>query len=140
MKFLVDECLSEELPKKARDRGHAEASHVRWIGQGGAKDWELLPVILEADWVFVTKNAYDFRGPSGAPGTKGEYAKAELHAGLVCLNGPPGMDLNLQLDLFDTAMDELDQDPDLINQVLEVSASTPAATAFQIRRYALPSS
>lgn len=138
MKFLIDECLSEELAKLARDRGHEEASHVRWIGKGGAKDWELLPVILDGDWVFVTKNACDFRGPSDAPGAKGEYAKAELHAGLVCLNGPPGMDLDLQLDLFDAAMDELERDPDLVNQVLEVSAATLAAAEFQIRRYTLP--
>jgi len=93
MKFLVDECLSEELSKLARDRGHEQAAHVRWIGKGGAKNWELLPIILEGDWVFVTKSAYDFRGPSGAPGTKGQHAKAELHAGLICLNGPPVMTL-----------------------------------------------
>lgn len=140
MKFLIDECLSEELAKLARDRGHGEASHVRWIGKGGAKDWELLPVILEGDWVFVTKNAYDFRGPSDAPGAKGEYAKAELHAGLICLNGPPGMDLDLQLDLFDAAMDELGRDLDLVNQVLEVTAATLGAAEFQIRRYGLPPS
>ena len=140
MKFLVDECLSEELPKRARDRGHDQASHVRWIGKGGAKDWELLPVILQGDWVFVTKNAYDFRGPIDAPGRKGEYAKTELHAGLVCLNGPPGMDLDLQLDLFDAAMDELERDADLMNQVVEVSAATLAAAEFQIRRYDLPAS
>jgi hypothetical protein len=138
MKFLVDECLSEELAKMARDRGHEAASHIRWIGKGGAKDWDLLPVILEGDWVFVTKNAYDFRGPSDAPGTRGEYAKIELHAGLVCLSGPPGMDLDLQLDLFEAAMDDLDRESDLVNQVLEVSAATLAATEFQIRRYALP--
>ncbi len=138
MKFLVDECLSEELAKAARDRGHHDASHVRWIGKGGAKDWDLFPVIVEGDWVFVTKNAYDLRGPADAPGSRGEYAKAALHAGLVCLNGPPGMDLDLQLDLFEAAMDELARDPDLVNQVLEVSAATLLAAEFQVRRYALP--
>jgi hypothetical protein len=138
MKFLVDECLSEELTKAAQSQGHLDASHVRWIGKSGAKDWELLPIILAEDWVFVTKNAYDFRGPPDAPGTKGEYAKAELHAGLVCLSGPPGMDLDLQLDLFQAAMQELQRDPDLVNQVLEVSAATLDAAEFTIRRYALP--
>lgn len=138
MKFLVDECLSEELTKAARCRGHAEASHVRWLGRAGAKDWQLLPLILDGDWVFVTKNAYDFRGSPDAPGARGEYAKAEIHAGLVCLNGPPGMDLDLQLDLFEAAMDEIDREPGLINQVLEVSAATLSASGFQIRRYALP--
>ncbi len=50
MKLLIDECLSEELAKLARDRGYPESSHVRWIGKTGAKDWELLPAILDGDW------------------------------------------------------------------------------------------
>ena len=61
MKLLIDECLSEELTKLAQSRGHPDASHVRWIGKGGAKDWELTPVIVEGDWTFVTKNSVDFR-------------------------------------------------------------------------------
>jgi hypothetical protein len=39
MKLLVDECLSEELAKLAQRRGHAEASHIAWIGKCGWKDW-----------------------------------------------------------------------------------------------------
>ena len=66
MKLLVDECLSEELAKAAIGRGHGESSHVRWIGKGGLKDWDLLPIILGGDWTFVTRNAYDFRGPAEA--------------------------------------------------------------------------
>jgi len=50
MKLLIDECLSEELTKIARGRGHSESSHVRWIGKAAAKDWELLPVIFDGDW------------------------------------------------------------------------------------------
>ena len=34
MKLLIDECLSEELTKLAQNRGHPDASHVRWIRQG----------------------------------------------------------------------------------------------------------
>jgi hypothetical protein len=52
MKLLVDECLSEELAKLARERGDAQTSHVRWIGNGGAKDWQLMPVILAGDALF----------------------------------------------------------------------------------------
>ncbi|HEX3365768.1 DUF5615 family PIN-like protein [Phenylobacterium sp.] len=81
MKLLVDECLSAELTKAAIDRGYVESSHVRWIGKAGVKDWNLFPVILQGDWTFVTRNAYDFRGLAEAPGTKGEYHKADLHAG-----------------------------------------------------------
>jgi predicted nuclease of predicted toxin-antitoxin system len=43
MKLLIDECLSEEPAKLARNREHLESSHVRWIGKVGAKDLELLP-------------------------------------------------------------------------------------------------
>ncbi|MBV8962712.1 MAG: DUF5615 family PIN-like protein [Hyphomicrobiales bacterium] len=138
MKLLIDECLSEELAQLARDRGHPESSHVRWIGKAGAKDWELLPIILLGDWTFVTKNSIDFRGPADAPGSKGEYRKATLHAGLVCLNGPVGMDLDIQLELFQTALDLLDEVNDLVNGVIEVTLDDLTDTEIAVVRYALP--
>jgi hypothetical protein len=104
MKLLVDECLSEELTKLAQRRGYAEASHVAWIGKRGWKDWELKAIILDGDWTFVTRNSIDFRGPRHAPGSRGQYADVAVHAGLICLNGPVGMDLDLQLELFETAL------------------------------------
>ena len=136
MKFLIDECLSAKLVEPARARGHADASHVCWIGKAGAKDWDLLPVILDGDWILVTKNSYDFRGPADAAGARGHYAKAELHAGLVCLNGLVGMNRALQLKLFEAAMDELARDPDLINQVLDIFATED--DDITLRRYAFP--
>ena len=138
MKFLIDECLSEDLVRLARSCGHVESSHIRWIGKTGAKDWELLPVILDGDWTFVTKNAIDFRGPAHAPGSKGEYLKTSLHAGLICLNGPVGMDLDLQIELFEAALDALDNDDDLINRVLEITLDDDADGDIAIIRYALP--
>lgn len=135
MKFLVDECLSPELTKLAHDRGHGESSHVVWLGKGGAKDWELKPFIVEGDWTFVTRNSVDFRGPSSRPGTSGQYADAMLHAGLICLNGPEGMDLDMQMELFEEALNELDRDNDLVNQVLEVSTD---GEELHILRYGLP--
>jgi hypothetical protein len=66
--------IGEELTKLAQQRGHAETSHIAWIGKAGWKDWELKLVILDGDWPFVTKNSVDFRGPTGAPGSKGQYA------------------------------------------------------------------
>jgi hypothetical protein len=136
MKFLVDECLSPELAKSAHARGYGESSHVVWLGLSGLKDWELKPLILESDWTFVTKNSVDFRGPAAAPGSKGQYADVAIHAGLVCLNGPPGMDLDMQIELFDLALDELNTDSDLVNQVLEI---TMEDDYLHIRRYRLPS-
>ncbi len=135
MKFLIDECLSPELTKRAYDKGYGESSHVVWLGRNGLKDWELKPLILDADWTFVTKNSIDFRGPADVPGSKGQYADVAIHAGLICLNGPPGMDLDMQIELFDQAMDELETDPDLVNQVLEI---TMEDGSLHIRRYRLP--
>lgn len=138
MKFLIDECLSEELTKQAIDRGYPESSHVRWLGKKGLQDWNLLPVIIAGDWTFVTKNSYDFRGPVDAPGTKGEYAKTDIHAGLVCLNGPVGMDLDMQLELFEIALDTLGADPDLVNQVLDITLGDTRDADINVTRYQLP--
>ncbi|HZM09846.1 MAG TPA: DUF5615 family PIN-like protein [Candidatus Limnocylindrales bacterium] len=137
MKLLVDECLSDELTKLAQRRGHAEASHIAWVGKSGWKDWELKAVILDGDWTFVTKNSIDFRGPDDAPGSRGQYADVALHAGLICLNGPVGMDLDLQFELFEAALDELDCDNDLVNQVLEITLPDPA-DEIEVLRYKLP--
>jgi hypothetical protein len=134
MKFLIDECLSPALTVMAHENGYGESSHVVWRNWNGLKDWELKPLILAGDWTFVTKNAIDFRGPAHAAGSRGEYADVELHAGLVCLSGPSGMDLDMQKELFAQALDELDQSPDLINQVLEVILD---GKDLLIRRYGL---
>ena len=120
-KLLIDECLSPDLALMARERGHHEASHVVWIGRAGWKDWELKRIILEQDWTLVTRNSEDFRGPRIAPGSKGQYAGVDLHAGIICLNGPAGVDLEWQCRLFEEALDELDRNGDLTNQILEVT-------------------
>ncbi|MFQ6241836.1 MULTISPECIES: DUF5615 family PIN-like protein [Sinorhizobium] len=135
MKYLIDECLSPELAKMAIEKGHGETSHVVWMKLGGLKDWELKPIILEGDWTFVTKNSVDFRGSKDKPGTKGQYADVAIHAGLICLNGPPGMDLDMQIELFEQALIELDNDDDLVNQVLEISVEDED---LHVLRYALP--
>ncbi len=138
MKLLIDECLSEDIAKRAKERGYTETSHVRWIGKSGVKDWDLMPIILEGDWCFVTKNSFDFRGPVGTPGFPGEFAKIELHAGLICINGPVGMDLGMQLELFEIALDDLDDNPDLVNHVLEVTLEKINDSEIKVIRYRLP--
>jgi predicted nuclease of predicted toxin-antitoxin system len=138
MKFLIDECLSPALTKMARDRGHGESSHVTWIGKSGIKDWDLMAVVVDGDWTLVTKNAYDFRGSADAPGSKGEFKKLDLHAGLVCLNGPSGMDLRTQLDLFAAVLDEIETDDELVNKVLEATLAEPDSDDIEIWRYHLP--
>lgn len=136
MKFLIDECLSPKLAKIAIDKNHGQTSHIVWLGLTGYKDWELKPIILDDDWTFVTKNSVDFRGPKDKPGTKGQYADVAIHAGLICLNGPPGMDLDMQIELFEQALVELDADPDLVNQVLEITLDDE--DDLRVLRYALP--
>lgn len=136
MKFLIDERLSPNLAKLAIEQGNGETSHIVWMGLAGRKDWELKPIILDGDWIFVTKNSIDFRGPRDRPGTKGQYADVAIHAGLICLNGPPGMDLDMQIELFEQALVELAAEPDLINQVLEISLEDQ--DELRVLRYALP--
>jgi len=136
-KLLVDECLSAELALMARERGHHEASHVVWIGKSGWKDWELREFLLEEDWVLVTWNCKDFRGPKDAPGSKGLFPGVSVHAGLVCVDGPTGMDLELQRLLFGVVLEELDEEPDLTNQVLEVTIDA-SGDSVDILRYELP--
>jgi hypothetical protein len=121
VKLLIDECLSPELVDLAQARGH-EASHVVWLGKSGWKDWSLKPFILDGDWTFVTCNSADFRGPRDRPGSRGQYANVALHAGLVCLNPPKdGLDLDLMIELFEAALDEIASGGELVNQVLEIS-------------------
>lgn len=136
MKLLIDECLSPELAKLAQSRGHGESSHVVWLKKGGWKDWSLSSFIVDGDWTFVTRNSVDFRGPASKPGSRGQYADVAIHAGLICLDGPEGMDLDLQLDLFELALDEIGGG-DLVNQVLEITLLED--NDIRILRYALPS-
>ena len=135
MKLLIDECLSPELAKLAQQRGHGESSHIVWLGKSGWKDWSLKPVILDGDWTFVTKNSTHFRGPANEPGSKGQYADVAIHAGLICLNGPEGMDLDLQLELFEIALDEVGNG-DLVYEVLEIILGDN--DEVRVLRYALP--
>ncbi len=64
--------------------------------------------------------------------------KTVMYADLVCLNGTVGMDLDLQIELFEAALDALDLDGDLVNQVLEITLARASDTEFAIIRYALP--
>ena len=134
MRLLVDECLSPELAGMARADGY-EASHVVWLGLGGRTDRDLMPTIVDGDWTFVTKNSVDFRGPAKNPGSRGLHAQAAIHAGLICLNGPPGMDLDMQRELFREALDDLAVNNDLVNGALEV---TIEGNEIVLVRYAIP--
>ena len=119
LRLFIDECLSPELVDMALQAGHIESSCARDRGQLGLKDWQLVHLLVDADFTLVTHNARDFRGARrDAPG--GLYARQAIHPGLICLNSHFGMDLERQRRLFRHALDQLKDMPDLINQVLEV--------------------
>ncbi len=136
LKLLVDECLSPELVKLARSNGHPEATHVTWLGHRGRQDWNLIKVIVEGDYTFVTANSYDFRGPARTPGLSGHHAHVELHCGLICLTALR-MDIHLQHELFEVALRELEADCDLVNLALEVMIEGDHIVA---RKYPIPRS
>ncbi len=112
------------------------SSHVVWIGKAGLKDWELKKIIVDEDWTFVTNNSADFRGPSEEPGTAGQYADVFLHAGLICLNSDIRMNQAIQVDLFESALNELGTDGQFVNEVLEVNLDHNGLKHY--RRYSLP--
>lgn len=138
MNLFIDECLSDELTRMAIERGHWNSTSVKRRGLQGTPDWKLLPIVLAEDLTLVTKNAIDFRGPADDRGSKGLSAALDLHAGLICLNGPPGMDLDMQKDLFAIALDKLAAlGDDLVNRVLDVTLEGENGDVV-VRLYDLP--
>ena len=135
LKILIDENLSPSLAADAQQRGFL-CSHVNHLGKTGTKDWELKRIILDGDWTFVTNNSIDFRGPADNPGSTGEYADVRLHAGLVSIDAPFGLNLSLQRQLFGLILDELVKNGDLTNQLLQVDVKKDGRV--ELRRIALP--
>ncbi len=137
MKLFIAECLSSEPVHRAVERGHEETTSVVYRGLQGTQDWNLVPIVVAGDYTLVTKNSVDFRGAADEPGAKGLYNDVEVHAELICLNGPKGMDLDLQLELFEYGLDELDAlGDDLVNKCLEVTLDSEDAIVITL--YDLP--
>lgn len=127
MKFLIDECLSPDLAKLARDSGYPESSHVRWLGLAGKKDHVVTRRAVDDGYVLVTHNTADFRGL---------YGREEVHVGLVAFNTAPGlMSLDFQLRLFLLALSELGGE-EAWNEVLEITVN--AGRVVTIDRFDLP--
>ena len=139
LKFLIDECLSPDLAELARDRGFHSSSHVTWLGKAGWKDWQLRKLIVDEDWTFVTRNSVDFRGPANLPGSKGQYAEAPIHAGLICINGFGKMTAEIETKLFSAVLDQIGAAEELVNEVIEVFLCEDE-DKFEIARYLLPNS
>jgi hypothetical protein len=84
------------------------ADHVNYLGLGGLRDWQLLPVILEKDYTFVTNNGADFVALLG---------KEPLHPGMIVI--VPNVTPVLQREFFEAAVDHIGS-RDLTNTVMEV--------------------
>jgi len=123
VRFLIDECLHTSLAEVAKGRGY-EATHVNYRGLNGAQDWESMAPIRAGDFTFVTNNARDFRRL---------YAREEVHAGLIILipQVPPVQ----QRRLFAAVLDDLDVQPGLVNEAIEIELVGGAA---EVTRYPLP--
>lgn len=91
----------------AHAAGYA-ADHVNYLSLGGLKDWQLLPVIREREFTFVTNNGADFLAL---------LDREPLHPGLIII--VPNVTPVLQRELFKAALDHIGA-RDLTNCVVEV--------------------
>jgi len=107
-RILVDECLSTALVAAAKARGH-DATHVVWLGKAGTQDWNLLPIILQGSFVFVTNDRRHFLRL---------YEHVDVHSGLIIIL--PNADLDEQVRLFNLALGKAEGREDMINMLIEV--------------------
>jgi predicted nuclease of predicted toxin-antitoxin system len=121
-KLLIDECLHVSLLELAHAAGHA-ADHVTYLGLGSTKDWDLMKLVVERDYTFVTNNRVDFLAL---------YRRTPLHAGLVII--VPNVKPALQRELFEAALRLIDEG-DLVNTVIEVGYRDDE---IECRQYPLP--
>jgi predicted nuclease of predicted toxin-antitoxin system len=122
VKLLIDECLHVSLVALAHAAGHA-ATHVNYLGLGSSKDWQLVSVVLERDYTFVTNNRLDFLAL---------YGKEALHCGLVII--VPNVTPARQRELFSAVLEHIGS-RDLINTVIEVEYTGNRAECIE---YAFP--
>ena len=121
-KLLIDECLHTSLLELAHTAGHI-ADHVTYLDLGSSKDWELVKLVVERDYTFVTNNRTDFLAL---------YRRTQLHAGLVII--VPNIKPALQRQLFEAVL-HLIGERDLVNTVIEVGYS---GEEVECRQYPLP--
>jgi predicted nuclease of predicted toxin-antitoxin system len=123
VRFLIDECLHPSLVEVGHAAGY-ETHHVNYLGLASTRDHDLIPKIVDGDFVFVTHNAVDFRRL---------YRSQSLHAGLIILvpQSPPAR----QRALFFAAIQDVQGESDLVNHALELLVEGDEVI---FRRYAWP--
>jgi predicted nuclease of predicted toxin-antitoxin system len=102
VKLLIDECLHTSLVAFAHSAGHS-ADHVSHRGLGGLKDWQLMLIIREQEYTFVTNNRSDFLD---------FHSREPLHAGVITercrgLGGALPAVLDRELDRLDDYLLEI---------------------------------
>lgn len=107
--LLIDECLSPELVALAHARNH-HATHVVFRGLQGTSDRDLMPIIREGGFIFVTNNGRDFLNL---------YASEEVHVGLIIII-PGSLSKEMQIAFFGLALDVIEPMSDLLNKVVEI--------------------
>ena len=123
LRFLVDENLSVVLPKTAYARGF-EATHVNHCGLNQSKDWDILRVVAEEDWILVTNNAIEFRS---------RYQRLQVHPGVIFLL--PTVPRAQQIELFSAALNAIERSSDMVNTALDVGYFEDQV---RVTRYRLP--
>jgi predicted nuclease of predicted toxin-antitoxin system len=118
----VDENISILLPEVAHARGY-EAAHINHYGLRKSKDWDILKVVAEEDWILITNNAFEFRG---------RYQKLEIHPG-VSSSSPTCHECSKSS--FSAALDAIAEFPDVVNTAIDVAYE---ADHIRVNRYALP--
>jgi predicted nuclease of predicted toxin-antitoxin system len=108
VRFLIDECVHTSLIELAHRHGNL-ADHVNYLGLGGSGDDELMAIVIERDYTFVTNNRSDFLKLFG---------KESIHAGLVVI--VPNVSPTIQRELFDAVLEHVGS-RQLINSVIEVN-------------------
>lgn len=106
--ILVDECLSPDLVATALLRGYY-STHVVYRGLQGTSDIDLIPVILNGNFIFVTNNGKDFLKI---------YSSLDIHPGLIII--VPNCKASQQIYLFNKILDMIKNKTDLINKVIEI--------------------
>ncbi|MGB0683886.1 MAG: DUF5615 family PIN-like protein [Magnetovibrionaceae bacterium] len=137
-KFLIDECLPVSLSALAVDAGYPESAHVAHRGMCGWPDHRLMSRIIEEDWTLVTRNSNDFRPVKGSSSKSPCYVGQPLHAGLICLNPPPGSGRTVLQDYFAAALNHMGPGGNLTNQILEIDPAVSANERVMIRLYDFP--
>ena len=108
-RFLIDECLTQDLVALAHVRGH-DATHIVFRSLQGTSDDDLMPIILNENFVFVTNNGKDFLSL---------YGNENLHPGLIIIL-PGSQGRVIQARLFEKVLDVIEPLSDIINKVVRV--------------------